>query len=103
MAKKMDEGQIKSIVSQEITSALGYSGKLPQERMSAFKMYMGEPLGNEQPGRSKVVMRDAMDAVEWITPYLVKTLMGTSTPVEFNPRGVIGLVHHGSSVARSRR
>ena len=86
MGKKMDDGQIKSIISSEITNSLGYMGKLPQQRMDAFKLYMGEPLGNEQPGRSKVVMHDAMDAVEWIMPSLVKVFMGSTNPIEFNPQ-----------------
>jgi hypothetical protein len=86
MSKKMEESQVKSIVSQEITNALGYMGKLPQQRTDAFRLYMGEPLGNEQPGRSKVVMHDAQDAVEWIVPPLVKVFMGSTNPIEFNPQ-----------------
>ena len=51
--------------------ATGY-GSLQEERLDALDRYLGRPYGDEQEGRSAVVMRDVHDTVEWIKPSLMK-------------------------------
>ena len=56
MAEEMDEYQLRSIVSSEITDALNhFDSEYSQERIRAMDFYLGEPLGNEVEGRSQVI------------------------------------------------
>jgi len=52
MAKKMDDEQLGSIVSGEITDALNhFDNEYTTDRLRALDMYLGEPLGNAVDGR----------------------------------------------------
>jgi hypothetical protein len=42
------------------------------ERLKAIKYYQGEPLGTEVEGRSTIVMRNVLEAVEWVLPALIR-------------------------------
>lgn len=59
---------------------------LSTEREKALDFYHGRPLGNEQEGRSHVVSRDVMEAVEWALPSLLR-VFASSDVVKFVPRG----------------
>ena len=84
---KMTKSELKALLQQQITTSLGYQGgKLSQQRMYNQKLYNGDPLGNEQKGRSQVVLRDATDVVEWIMPNLMKVFCSTDDVVEFLPQ-----------------
>ena len=45
-------------------------GNLSDERTEALDYYLGNPMGNEVPGRSQVISRTVWDTVEWIKPQL---------------------------------
>jgi hypothetical protein len=84
--KKMDDQKLRALVSGEIKSSIGYIGsQISQVRAESLKAYLGEPYGDEQEGRSKVIMTDAMDTVEWIAPSLMRIFMSSDDAVEFVP------------------
>jgi hypothetical protein len=69
----LEEDNVKQIIQQELDSALGQDGgTLASERLAALKYYEGEPFGNEVEGRSQVVMRSVLEAVEWVLPALIR-------------------------------
>lgn len=63
------------------------SGSLQEERSEALDQYYGRPYGDEQEGRSQVVMRDIADTVEWIKPSLMKVFASGDEVVSFAPEG----------------
>jgi hypothetical protein len=63
------------------------NGDLNEERANALDRYLGRLYGNEQEGRSKVVMRDVADTIEWIKPSLMKVFASGDEVVKFEPVG----------------
>lgn len=69
----LDEEEVKAILQGELDAALGQDGgQLSQDRLEALKYYNGEKLGTEVPGRSEVVMRSVLEAIEWVLPALLR-------------------------------
>ena len=66
--------------------AVGF-GRLQEERDEALDRYLGRPYGDEQEGRSQVVMRDVADTVEWIKPSLMKVFASGDEVCQFQPVG----------------
>lgn len=63
---QMTESELKSVLAAEIADSLAHlGGELSEQRRKALRYYLGEPLGNEQEGRSKVVSTDVADVVAW--------------------------------------
>ncbi|MGH6932281.1 MAG: portal protein [Dongiaceae bacterium] len=84
----MTESELKSINAAEIADSLGYlGGELSEQRRKALRYYLGEPFGNEQEGRSKVVSTDVADTIEWILPSLLKVFTAGDEVVRFEPTG----------------
>jgi len=84
---EMDEVQLGSIVSGEITDALNYfDSEYSQDRLRALDFYMGEPLGNEMDGRSSVVATELADTVEAIMPNLMRVFTTNDKYVRFAAR-----------------
>src|SRR3954467_14372216 len=68
-----DEEEVKNAVQDELDHALGREGgQLSSERLQAQKYFEGAPLGNEVEGRSTIVLRTVMEAVEWVLPALLR-------------------------------
>ncbi len=84
---EMDEVQLGSIVSGEITDALNhFDSEYTQDRLRALDFYLGEPLGNEVEGRSAVVSTELADTVEAIIPNLMRVFTTNDKYVRFAPR-----------------
>ncbi len=84
---KMDDYQLSSIVSGEITDALNhFDSEYTQERLRALDFYLGEPLGNEVEGRSAVVSTEVADTVEAIMPNLMRVFTSSDKYVRFAGR-----------------
>lgn len=84
----LTESELSSILDREQRQAISYmSSELTEEREDALKRFYGEPYGTEEDGRSKVVMRDVQDVVEWLLPALLKIFSSGDQVVEFQPRG----------------
>jgi len=85
---QMTESELKSILGAEIADSLAHlGGELSAQRRKALRYYLGEPFGNEQEGRSKVVSTDVADVVEWILPALLKIFTTGDEVVRFEPTG----------------
>src|SRR4051794_22328092 len=83
---KISETELKSLLSNEIQTALGADGgRLSQERRRLLEYYEGMPFGNEVEGRSQIVSRNVLETVEWILPALIRLFVQDDKIVEFEP------------------
>ena len=83
----MDEDDLKALIKLKVeTSHQWYgSGKLSSKRIDADRYYRGEPLGNEQDGRSQVVSRDVAESVDSAMPSLMRIFAGGEQVCIFEP------------------
>ena len=85
---KTDDIEFQQIVRAEIQSAVNYTDQeLASDRVQTLDYYLGEPFGNEQDGRSQVVMTEVADSIEMLMPSLMKVFTESSDFVRFAPRG----------------
>lgn len=85
----LNEQEIKSVVSHEIEDALGGLGsQVSEERRKALRYYYGRDFGNEVEGRSKVILTDVADTIEWIMPSLMRMFTGGQITAKFIPRSL---------------
>lgn len=84
---KMDDTELKSIVSQEIENSIGWDGgPLSAQRARLMEFYEGAPLGNiSDPTRSQIVDRTAMSVVEWSIPALLRLFTASDKIFEYAP------------------
>lgn len=75
-----------AIIEEQERLALS-GGRLQEDRIEAMDAYLGRPYGDEEEGRSQIVMRDVADTVEWIIPSLMKVFCSGDEVVVFNPVG----------------
>jgi hypothetical protein len=84
----MDRETLVSIIKAHRTDALGVDGgALANERAEAMNHYHGRPYGNEVEGRSQVVSRDLMEAVDWAMPSIMRVFTLAGKLAEFDPVG----------------
>lgn len=84
----MDEDRLKTILKARVQDSLGFiGGELSDQRASALDLYYGEPFGDEQDGRSQVVLTDVADTIETILPQLIKVYLAGDEVVKFEPQG----------------
>lgn len=85
---KMNDVEFQSIVRNEIEQAIGhYDTEYSQARIDAMDYYLGEPFGNEQDERSKVVSTEVSDTIEHIMPSLMRIFTQSDDYVRFSPTG----------------
>ena len=77
---------ILAAIEHQEALATGY-GSLAEARAQALDEYLGRPYGDEQEGRSQVVMRDIHDTVEWVLPSLMKVFASGDEVCQFTPVG----------------
>ena len=83
----MDNEQLGSVISREITESLNhFDTEYTQDRIDALDYYLGRPLGNEVEGRSSVISTEVADVVEQIMPSMMRIFTGTDKVVRFAPR-----------------
>jgi hypothetical protein len=84
--RPLTHDEIKGVLSREIDDALGGLGsELSEERRRALQFYYGKPFGNEQEGRSSVVLTDVTDTIEWSMPNLMLMLADSHIIARFHP------------------
>jgi len=87
MPKKMDDIELSSALSSEISDALNYfDSEYSQDRLRAMDFYMGEPFGNEVDGRSQVVATEMADTIEAAMPNIMRVFFSSDEYVRFSPR-----------------
>jgi hypothetical protein len=63
-----------------------YDDRLQIARAAAFRLYNGEPMGDEEPGRSQLVLTEVRDSITAVMPTMMRVFAGAEHPVEFLPR-----------------
>ena len=83
---KMDEGQIKGILENEIDNAIGYiETETTELRRKALDYYLRNPYGNEVEGRSQIVTGEVAEAIDGALPQLIRVFTTTEDIVYFEP------------------
>lgn len=84
---KMDEGQIKGILENEIDNAIGYiETETTELRRKALDYYLRNPYGNEVEGRSQIVTGEVAEAIDGALPQLIRVFTTTEDIVYFEPK-----------------
>lgn len=82
----MSEEDLEGIVTAEVMDAVSFiDSDIGKARADAIKYYRGDPLGNEEDGRSKFVSRDVADTIRSTLPSLMRVFFGPEHIVEFIP------------------
>lgn len=85
-APRMDERQ--SLIRAMIEEAVQYRQEnLDPDQAEATDYYFARDFGNEEQGRSQVVMSEVRDAIQAILPSLMRVFAGPERFVEYRPRG----------------
>lgn len=84
----MSDDELLGLVDQHIIQSVGYiGGTLSEQRRQAMQYYLGEPFGDEQEGRSQVMLTDVQDTIEWMLPSLIEIFVSNDKAVQFTPVG----------------
>ena len=85
----MDEEQFRSTVKQALDDAVDYiDGYVARQRANATAYYRGDLFGNEEAGRSQIVMTEVRDTVLAMLPSLLRIFTSSEQAVSFEPRTV---------------
>lgn len=83
----LTDEEYQGAVKAAIDDATDYiDGEIAPEREKAQKYYRGDPFGNEEEGRSQVVMTEVRDTILAMLPSLLRVFTSSEKPVEFAPR-----------------
>jgi hypothetical protein len=86
-AGAMSEEAFQGAVKAAITDAEDYiDDEIAPQRRLATKYYRGDHFGNEEEGRSQVVMSEVRDTILAMMPSLLRVFTASEKPVEFSPR-----------------
>ena len=88
MANRPDDAlDVESLVRRQVEQALLWKQQnVEPGQTKATKYYKGEPFGDEQEGRSQVVLQDLREAVNSVMPALMRVFFGSERSVAFKPR-----------------
>ena len=88
MAHNLDDSEIISMVESEINGSSEYmDSEISTQREKAMEYFYGEPFGNEEDGRSQVVVTDVQDTLMWMMPSLMRIFTAGDKVVKFTPIG----------------
>lgn len=83
----MSEEEFQGAVKAAISDAVDYiDSDIAPARELAEKYYRGDKFGNEEEGRSQVVMTEVRDTILAMMPSLLRVFTASEKPVEFSPR-----------------
>jgi hypothetical protein len=83
----MSEDQIGGLLHVNFRTARDYDERLQIARANALRLYNGEPMGDEEPGRSQIILTEVKDSINAAMPTMMRVFAGPDKPVEFLPRG----------------
>ena len=88
MAHNMTEEEIIGLVESEINGSSDYmDSEISSQRERSMEYFYGEPFGNEEDGRSQVVVTDVQDTLMWMMPSLMRIFTAGDRVVKFVPEG----------------
>ena len=83
----MDDEQFGAVVKAAIDDAENYiDDYIAPRRELSMSFYRGDFLGNEEEGRSQVVMTEVRDTIQAMMPSLLRIFTASENAVEFAPR-----------------
>lgn len=87
MAEKLDESELKSLLSDEIQNAITYDAtELSERRSRAMEYYRGEMIDTPAlVGRSQVVSRDVADTIGWMLPGIIRVFTASDRMACYEP------------------
>lgn len=84
---QMTDEQKQGLLKAAIDDASDYIDSwIAEDREQATQYYRGDPFGNEEEGRSQIVMTEVRDVVQAMMPSLMRVFMSTQNAVEFKAR-----------------
>jgi hypothetical protein len=79
-----DERQV--FIDGALNNAIQFcDDELSPDREKATDYYHARPFGNEEQGRSQIVMSEVRDAIHGVLPSMLRVIHGPELPVEFTP------------------
>lgn len=82
----MDDQNLQTIVAGELQDAVRYIDlEIGGMRALATSYYRGDPLGDEEEGRSRVISMDVRDTVIALMPQLMRIFFSSENVVEYAP------------------
>lgn len=96
------DDDIAEIIRAYFDDARSYDERLSDERVTASQYYNAEPFGDEEPGRSQLVLTTVRDTVRSTLPSLLRVFCG-SDPVEFTPCAASNLMMGAVYAERARQ
>jgi hypothetical protein len=83
----MTPEELSGLLGPVLTDAISFTDSvLTPERVLASDYYDGEPFGNEEEGRSQVVLTELRDTASGIIPDVLRVTFGPERVVEFQPK-----------------
>ena len=79
------DSEITDVARYYFKIAEQYDTYLSRERITASQYYNGKSLGDEQPGRSQLVMTVVRDTIRQTLPSLLRVFTAVDDPVTFEP------------------
>ncbi len=83
---RMTQEEIVSILREQERASVNFRDTiLAGEQAAALDFYEAEPFGDEQPGRSQVVVPDVAEVVDYMQISVLRTVASADRVVEFEP------------------
>lgn len=83
----LDEDGLQTILHGLVSAAVQFvDGELAEQREKAAEYERAEPFGNEEEGRSQVVISEVRDAINGVLPSILRVVHGPEHVVAFEPR-----------------
>ena len=84
----MDAEEVQAAITLAIEDAVDFiDNTISPVRAEAAEYYAGEPLGNEEEGRSTAQTMDVRDTVQAMLPSLMRIFCGSDYVVAYPPTG----------------
>jgi hypothetical protein len=85
---KLSDDEVLAIVDSEVEESSSFiDSEVSTQRETAIEYFYGEPFGNEEDGRSQVVVTDVQDTIMWMMPSLMRIFTSGKDVVRFAPHG----------------
>ena len=84
----MTDEELVGLIQRKVNLAMNdEDGALSDVRANLFDAYVGKRFGNERLGRSSIVTREVLEAVEWSLPDFIGAFLASPNVIEFNSEG----------------
>ena len=83
----LTDDDIINIVSSELEQARTAVAEIRGDAETALDYYLGNARGDEEEGRSQIVSTDVADAIEWILPQVISSLVARGSIISFDAKG----------------